>query len=433
MYLTRRDFVKLSAAAGAGAALPMWAQRGWAEALASGLSDPAKQPKFAYLVPNALDPGFMYSPDRKGRYKISISDGSTRTGLVNKRGRLLKTDIFGYKDGRGSNTVTWPGRTFQVRKNSGETRVRWHNDLPNYHLLPVDTSLHWAYSLEGYQKYSIERNGVPIITHVHGGHSDFQFDGNPEFFYSPDAKIVGPQWDDVPGGFTMDFRYENDVPAGNLWYHDHALGLTRLNVYAGMAGFYFVRDDDDTGEANNPLGLPAFPYEMALAVQDRMFTKKGSLFYPAFPGDPAWEDFITGEGRRWSPATTGCGCSTAATRASWWCASASPRARMRPIWTGRVRRCRSKSSAATRAWRARPCRPISWCSSQVAATTSSSTSRRRPAAGSSWRTSAGTRPSAGTSGPIREKATSSPIARPTASWPSTWWCRCPTCPTTSTL
>jgi FtsP/CotA-like multicopper oxidase with cupredoxin domain len=230
------------------------------------------------------------------RYKISISDGSTRTGLVNKRGRLLKTDIFGYKDGRGSNTVTWPGRTFQVRKNSGETRVRWHNDLPNYHLLPVDTSLHWAYSLEGYQKYSIERNGVPIITHVHGGHSDFQFDGNPEFFYSPDAKIVGPQWDDVPGGFTMDFRYENDVPAGNLWYHDHALGLTRLNVYAGMAGFYFVRDDDDTGEANNPLGLPAFPYEMALAVQDRMFTKKGSLFYPAFPGDPAWEDFITGEG-----------------------------------------------------------------------------------------------------------------------------------------
>jgi FtsP/CotA-like multicopper oxidase with cupredoxin domain len=296
MFLTRRDFVKLSAAAGAGAALPMWAQRGWAEALANGLSDPAKQPKFAYLVPNALDPSFIYTPDRKGRYKISITEGSTRTGLVNKKGRLLNTDIFGYSDGRGAGRPTWPGRTFQVRRNSGETRVRWHNDLPNYHLLPVDTSLHWAYSLHGYEQYSIENAGVPIITHVHGGHSDFQFDGNPEFFYNPGASVTGPQWDNVPGGFTMDFRYENDVPAGNLWYHDHALGLTRLNVYAGMAGFYFVRDDMDTGEEDNPLGLPAFPYEMALAVQDRMFTKKGSLFYPAFPGDPFWADFITDEG-----------------------------------------------------------------------------------------------------------------------------------------
>jgi hypothetical protein len=106
MFLTRRDFVKLSAAAGAGAALPMWAQRGWAEALANGLSDPAKQPKFAYLVPNALDPSFIYNPDRKGRYKISISEGSTRTGLVNKKGRLLNTDIFGYSDGRGAGRPT---------------------------------------------------------------------------------------------------------------------------------------------------------------------------------------------------------------------------------------------------------------------------------------------------------------------------------------
>jgi FtsP/CotA-like multicopper oxidase with cupredoxin domain len=298
MYLTRRDFVKLSAAAGAGAALPLWARRGWAEALAAGLSDPTMQPKFAYLVPNALDPGFMYSPDKKGRYKITVSEGSTRTGLVNKKGRLLKTDIFGYKDGRGSNTVTWPGRTFQVVSGShgGETRVRWQNDLPNYHLLPVDTSLHWAYSLQGYDQYSIEQNGVPIITHVHGGHSKFQFDGNPEFFYNPGATITGPQWNNVPGGFTMDFRYDNEVPAGNLWYHDHALGITRLNVYAGMAGFFFVRDGFDTGQPGNEAGLPAWPHEMALAIQDRMFTSKGSLFYPAFPGDPAYADFITGEG-----------------------------------------------------------------------------------------------------------------------------------------
>jgi spore coat protein A, manganese oxidase len=108
--------------------------------------------------------------------------------------------------------------------------------------------------------------------------------------------VKGPQWDAVPGGFTNTFRYNNAVPAGNLWYHDHALGITRLNVYAGLAGFYFVRDEADTGLAGNPLGLPAFPYELAYAIQDRMFTDRGALFYPAFPGDPFYADFITGEG-----------------------------------------------------------------------------------------------------------------------------------------
>jgi FtsP/CotA-like multicopper oxidase with cupredoxin domain len=63
-----------------------------------------------------------------------------------------------------------------------------------------------------------------------------------------------------------------------------------------MAGFYFVRDDQDTGLPGNPLGLPAHPYEKAYAIQDRMFRDTGALFYPAFPGDPFWDDFITGEG-----------------------------------------------------------------------------------------------------------------------------------------
>jgi FtsP/CotA-like multicopper oxidase with cupredoxin domain len=159
--------------------------------------------------------------------------------------------------------------------------------------------LHWCYSLHGYTKNSIAKDGVPIITHLHGGHTDFQFDGNPEFFYSPKVKkkqVIGPQWAYVPGGFTERFVYDNAVPAGNLWYHDHALGITRLNVYAGMAGFYFVRDEYDTGQLGNPLDLPAHPYEKAYAIQDRMFLATGELFYPAYPGDPYYDDFITGEG-----------------------------------------------------------------------------------------------------------------------------------------
>ena len=312
---TRRQFVKASALTGA--ALYFNVLGGWGRAYAvpaaAGLSDPRLQPKFVELAPNALDPGFLFKdlsrnggPVQKPNFSIRAAETVQQTGLVNpKNGRYLRTTVWGY----GSDTVSWPGQTFQVMSTSSggadETVVRWENELPGKrHLLPVDTSLHWAYSIHGnssangvdYRQYSIKKNGVPIITHLHGGNSAFQFDGNPEFFYSPDGEVKGPQWDAVPGGFTNTFRYDNDVPAGNLWYHDHALGITRLNVYAGLAGFYFVRDEFDTGMPDNPLGLPAFPYEMAYAIQDRMFTDKGDLFYPAFPGDPFYDDFITGEG-----------------------------------------------------------------------------------------------------------------------------------------
>jgi FtsP/CotA-like multicopper oxidase with cupredoxin domain len=306
---TRRGFLKGTAALGVGFALPgLWTgRRAHAVPAAPELSDPALQPKFVNLVPNALDPGFIYQPDKQGLFKIRIVETEQETGLINpKNGRRLKTMVWGYGD---NGFVSWPGRTFQINSVSAggpaETTVRWSNELSaKQHLLPVDTNLHWCYSLHGassangvdYTQFSIQKDGVPIITHLHGGNSDFQFDGNPEFFYSPNSEVTGPQWDFVDGGFTNTFRYTNDVPAGNLWYHDHALGITRLNVYAGLAGFYFVRDDFDTGLPDNLLGLPAFPYELALAIQDRMFTDKGALFYPAFPGDPFYDDFITGEG-----------------------------------------------------------------------------------------------------------------------------------------
>jgi spore coat protein A, manganese oxidase len=310
--VSRRQFIKLGGATVAAAAITarsgFW-QHVLAVPAAAGLSDPALQPKFVELAPNALDPAFMYQKNAQGFYDIVIRQTKQQTGLVNKGGNKLTTTVWGY-GATEDDFVSWPGRTFEVQSGPSETEVKWDNQLyrsknsPLPHLLPVDTNLHWAYSLHGdgsangvdYRQYNIKKNGVPIITHLHGGNSDFQFDGNPEFFYSPDGNVIGPQWDFVPGGFTNIFRYNNDVPAGNLWYHDHALGITRLNVYAGLAGFYFVRDGDDTGTPDNPLGLPAFPYELAYAIQDRMFTDKGALFYPAFPGDPFYDDFITGEG-----------------------------------------------------------------------------------------------------------------------------------------
>lgn len=296
--INRRRFIKTGAVAGSAALMP-WTplmKKAYGVPLDSSvglLSDPALQPKFVEQVPNALDPAFTYQPHpRTGVIHATVGQTTQQTGLLRKNGKRANTTVWGYGQGEA---VSWPGPTIHAQKDT-PTAVRWSNNLGTRHLLPVDESLHWCYSLHGYEQYSIRDNGVPIITHLHGGHSDFQFDGNPEFFYSPDREIVGPQWETVPGGIAKDFVYGNDQEAGTLWYHDHALGLTRLNVYAGMAGFYILRDDQDTGLPGNPLDLPAGPYELAYAIQDRMFTEPGQLFYPAFDGDPFWDDFITGTG-----------------------------------------------------------------------------------------------------------------------------------------
>jgi FtsP/CotA-like multicopper oxidase with cupredoxin domain len=315
--MTRRQVLKAGMIGGAGLIMPLrfLPAKAFADPACAflpgctrdDLSDPALQPKFVNLVPDALDPNFIYQPDAKGRYKIHIGPAIQETGLLDPTGTTrVPTPVWGY-GAQSDKIYTWPGRTFQINNpragGDNETIVIWENELNGaitQHLLPVDTTAHWCYSLPGYTNNSIERNGVPIITHLHGGHSDFQFDGNPEFFYSPEdhrgRQIIGPQWDNVPGGFTTRFVYDNNVRAGNLWYHDHALGITRLNVYAGMAGFYFVRDNVDTGLPGNRKNLPAWPYEKAYAVQDRMFLETGELFYPAFPGDPYYEGFITDEG-----------------------------------------------------------------------------------------------------------------------------------------
>jgi FtsP/CotA-like multicopper oxidase with cupredoxin domain len=287
------------------AALPLSVRWSVAQAATQmlGLSDPAFQDKFLNQVPDAMAPGFKYVADKAGNYKVHIREAMQFTGLKDIYGNPVATPVWGYSDRNAKSKVaTWPGKTFEVQSVSAggrpQTQVKWQNRLssPFQHLLPVDTNAHWCYSLPGYEDYTIADNGVPTITHLHGGHSDFQFDGNPEFFSSPESEIVGPQWANVPGGYTEKFLYDNNVRAGNLWYHDHALGITRLNVYAGLAGFYFVRDEFDTGKEDNPLGLPAWPYEKAYAIQDRMFRDTGELFYPAYPDEPFYNDFIFGEG-----------------------------------------------------------------------------------------------------------------------------------------
>jgi len=309
IIMKRREFLTLSIkaamAAGFTSAIPyalLRSKTAHAELLAAGLSDPAIQPLFTNIAPNVLAPAFKFTNNAANKLQVVAELTRQKTGLVgvssNGKLRQVSTPVWGY--GTNDRTgVTWPGRTFERHINDAPLKVKWSNELlqsngaPEPHLLPVDTSLHWCYSLHGYQQYSIASDGVPLVPHMHGGRNDSPFDGNPEYFYSPEAKVRGPRY------VTRTYEYGGsnwNNKAGLMWYHDHALGITRLNVYAGLAGLFVLRDNDDTGLQGNPLGLPADPYELGYVVQDRMFRNTGELFYPAFPGDPFYADFIDGEG-----------------------------------------------------------------------------------------------------------------------------------------
>ncbi|MEJ2615155.1 MAG: multicopper oxidase domain-containing protein, partial [Ignavibacteriaceae bacterium] len=130
---------------------------------------------------------------------------------------------------------------------------------------------------------------VPVVAHLHGGHTESASDGLPEAWFTQGFADKGNYF------VKERYKYDNDQESATLWYHDHALGITRLNVYAGLAGFYLLRDDYEEKLISQNV-VPGGDYEIEIVIQDRMFDSNGELFWPAYPGDPAYEDFITDEG-----------------------------------------------------------------------------------------------------------------------------------------
>jgi spore coat protein A, manganese oxidase len=162
----------------------------------------------------------------------------------------------------------WPGPTFEARRNQ-PISVKWINKLPAKHFLPLDYTIHG------------EEQDVPevrTVTHLHGARVLPESDGYPDAWVTSDGRSGSVRPADP-------CRYPNDQPATALWYHDHAIGITRLNVYAGLAGFYVIRDSEE-----DALNLPSGQYEIPLMIQDRSFNPDGSLQYPAAMNGthPAW-------------------------------------------------------------------------------------------------------------------------------------------------
>jgi FtsP/CotA-like multicopper oxidase with cupredoxin domain len=183
---------------------------------------------------------------------------------------LPATTVWGFSG-------TYPGPTIEASVNQPVT-VHWINDLRDTngvlrtnHYLPVDLCLDGP---------NIHGAAPRVVTHLHGGHVTPANDGYPENTF-------------LPGESATTF-YPNLQPPGTIWYHDHALGITRLNVYMGLAGFYLIRDATEAA-----LELPAGEYEIPLAIQDRTFNSDGSLQYPATWQDHFFGDKILVNGKVW--------------------------------------------------------------------------------------------------------------------------------------
>lgn len=314
--ISRRNFLKLS---GAGvlslytAARGKYVQRVFADPIAGGTLVPGDVVKYTLplVKPPAMPPS--KAKGNKDQYKIAVRQFTQRIVSAD----VPETTVWSYGsvDFPGTvaqgGTFNYPAFTIEAWANKKVT-VEWRNELVdinnNYlpHLLAVDQTLHWANPPGGSKQR--DRRGfdptpytgpVPLVTHVHGAHTTEESDGYAEAWWLPNAVNI-PKGYATTGTFfdyftkkyklnwapgTASFNYMNDQPATTLWYHDHALGMTRLNVYAGPAGYWLIRGgayDMDLGYVapgvgDDPLGEYT---EIPIVIQDRSFNADGSLFYP---------------------------------------------------------------------------------------------------------------------------------------------------------
>ncbi len=255
---TRRRFLRQSAIAAAAAIVP----RAYSRSVEHDAS-----PASPTLDPNSLTPfvdplplpvvaqpeGERDVPGKSGE-KVPFYRVQMRAITRKLHRDLPPTTLWSY-----GNSV--PGVMFDTRSNQG-LLVEWVNELPSHHLLPIDFSVHGA-------DHSTPE--VRSVVHLHGGKTPPESDGYPEDWYVP--------------GQSRSYYYPNQQDSALLWYHDHAIGITRLNVYAGLLGLHVIRD-----QAEQELRLPNGKYEVPLVLFDRHLHADGQLSYPR-----SWIPEVLGE------------------------------------------------------------------------------------------------------------------------------------------
>jgi spore coat protein A len=140
---------------------------------------------------------------------------------------LPETTVYAY--GTSAATASAKGPTL-LAKVGIASQIRWENHIEDVeHFLPVDNSLHWAKPRQG---------GVAMVTHLHGAETLSVYDGHPDAWWT----MAG----DVGMSYTTDnYTYPNNQPPALIWYHDHTVGITRLNVLSGLHAMYLIQGDNE--------------------------------------------------------------------------------------------------------------------------------------------------------------------------------------------
>jgi spore coat protein A len=276
MGISRRQFLKNAAISGAGLALPFtWDVR--------SAFPFAQTPPLRKFLPQSALPGLgPAGKNLTGQYiplatKHSITFAGKKTDLydvvVAKFSEKMhpdlpnKTRFFGYTD-----LFTFDQKYLAgviVATKGTPVLLTVTNLLPNNHILPVDPTI-----MAGPNGLTVGMLPVNrIATHLHGGLTPWFSDGTPFQWFTPFGQH-GPSFKNVPGTLnipgTGTYYYPNNQSARMVWYHDHAIGVTRLNAYAGIASAYIITDDFEDYLVNKVKLLPAL-VGVPLVVQDKTF------------------------------------------------------------------------------------------------------------------------------------------------------------------
>ncbi len=225
---------------------------------------------------------------------IALPGGAAYTG----------TWVWGYREPGQSTADPYVGPVI-VATRGNATEFKFVNDLGNSSTTNVlayknstDQTLHWADPLNGEANTGAHEalmmpgmspnspwdqnyNGpIPAAVHLHGGEVPPVLDGGPDSWFTSDGNYTGHGYYSKDGNTSKNYtiyRYPNTQEAAPIWFHDHTLGATRLNVYAGLAGGYLIVDPN----LNLPANLPGPADIVPLVIQDRMFDTNGQLFFPS--------------------------------------------------------------------------------------------------------------------------------------------------------
>lgn len=220
-----------------------------------------------------------YNVDIRETYQQMLPSGFPKTKIYGYGGMVIDP-----KTGKARYRISSPGSTFEAKRNIPLV-VKWRNCIEGPHFLPVDPTLHWAnpngMPMHPEKPWPVFPPGfvdaqqpVPVVTHLHGAEVQSDSDGHPDAWFTREGKHGS-------GYVSSTYTYPNTQEATTLWYHDHAMGMTRLNVYAGLAGFYLLRDKKVSKKrfSEHRLNLPCGKYEIPLIIQDKMFNTDGSLLF----------------------------------------------------------------------------------------------------------------------------------------------------------